>query len=164
MVITVGTYMNGTTHDARQFQLPDELAQAGGVGPTIATEITVRQLDSSLFMTIAYSGNVHRACDRCLKEYGVTVEGSVDCIFQHCSDEEDYSTKCDCYRYEELQDEIDIAQTIYDDLMLRLPQKSLCDEACEGLDAPVEEEEIPAEQEAVDPRWAALKKLKEKKY
>jgi uncharacterized protein len=61
--------------------------------------------------------------------------------------------------------EIDISQEIRDLVMLSLPIQTLCREECKGLclicGANLNDEKDHHHEEAADPRWAALKKLKD---
>jgi uncharacterized protein len=63
--------------------------------------------------------------------------------------------------------EIDVSQEIRDLVMLNLPLRNLCREDCQGLcsvcGVNLNEEPDHHHEEAADPHWAALQKLKEKK-
>ncbi len=165
MFIEIRKTPQGKSEFEQTLLLPEELAQSGGVRVEVPSLIEIRRLDETLFVNLSYQGVVERVCDRCLDSFTISVMGSVDFVLQSKESEEDYSEgESDCYVYESEEDEIDFSQTLYDSMMLRLKYKSLCSNECVGLveNLPVEEEEKVEEETPLDPRWAALGKLKKK--
>jgi len=54
--------------------------------------------------------------------------------------------------------ELDLSPAIYEEIMTALPLKPLCRESCKGIDLGAGRRE----EEPVDPRWEALKKLRKR--
>lgn len=162
MFIDISKIPQGTSNIKQVLTLPEELAHAGGVTPEVDADIAVRRLESTLYVSISFTGSVERECDRCLKSFTEGVVGSVDFILQQAEDSEEYEGEVDCYRYRDEQDEVDFSQTLYDAMLLKLGYRALCKTDCEGLGGaePVEDEMASTEDESVDPRWAALAKMK----
>ncbi|MCU0609227.1 MAG: DUF177 domain-containing protein [Chitinispirillaceae bacterium] len=59
--------------------------------------------------------------------------------------------------------QVDLGSAIYDEIMISLPMKPLCKETCEGIQIGAAGVSVTGSSEAIDPRWEALKKLKDGK-
>ena len=73
---------------------------------------------------------------------------------------DDVDDDLDLYTYESEADQLDFSQTVYDDCVLRLSAKPLCNEKCPGFEY---EESLPGEirvTEKMDTRWSALTTIK----
>ncbi len=103
-------------------------------------------------------------CDRCGVEYQRNVKGEVRTLFTtrsiRAGDEEAEDVKAlppgaEC---------IDISQDVLDALVLAIPSKRLCIEACLGLcsrcGADLNKEPCSCSEHDTDPRWDTLKGLK----
>jgi len=103
-------------------------------------------------------------CDRCGVEYQRSVRGEVRTLFTtrpiRAGDEEAEDVKAlppgaEC---------IDISQDVLDALVLAVPSKRLCTEACLGLcsrcGADLNKEPCSCSEHDTDPRWDTLKGLK----
>lgn len=118
-------------------------------------------------------GDVVMMCDRCSDDFRLPVNGRDELIYKFSDLDED-DERIVCIGSAEV--EIDVTQPIYEFTTLLLPHKRLhpegeCNE--EMLSAMdeylmIESNETPeenpnVEEENIDPRWAALKKLKDNK-
>lgn len=167
MFIEIRNIPQGKTVEQRILTLPGDLASAGGIKPEVTSTLEIRRLQETLFVTIEYRCETERVCDRCLGTFVQSLSGTVSFILQHNESEEEYADgESDCFIYEHEDEQIDFSQTLYDDIMLRVGYKAICDPNCKGLENPLkDEDEAPEEKEdekPVDPRWAALGKLKKK--
>lgn len=165
MFIDIRKTPEGHSSADAQLSFPEALREAGRVVEEFPASISVSRYDGYVFVKVEYEGEVTRECDRCLKEYTVKVPGSVEFTLQSAEVDEDVaSEEVDTYVFETEDDQIDFSQTVYDDMMIRLPSKSLCDENCPGFEKTAEsvEDELQSDEQepAIDPRWAALGKLK----
>jgi len=61
------------------------------------------------------------------------------------------------YCYDDQEQQVDLAQALFDEVMTAMPMKPLCSEQCPGVRAG--ERESSAGNDEVDPRWEALRKL-----
>ena len=105
-------------------------------------------------------GEVTTRCDRCLGEIKVPIEGTeslnVRLSDTETSDDENVAI------LPESAFEIDLAQWLYEYVAVRIPMQHVhaegeCDSEVTRF---IGSEEIEPEEEAVDPRWAALNELK----
>ncbi len=100
-------------------------------------------------------------CDRCLKKFNQSINISIKEIFTTV-DAFDYShneieLKNDNFVVElGSEGEIDIADLIYQSVLLNLPSKKICDENCQG--AAVLEK---MQEDRIDPRLAVFKDISE---
>lgn len=162
MFIDISKIPQGTTVEQRVLLMPEELAEAGAVSPEVDAKISIRRLEESLYVTVDFTGTVTRNCDRCLKDFTEPVSATVDFVLQHAEESEEYGGELDCYQYRDEQDKIDFSQSVYDAMLLKLGYKAICSADCKGLSGPSEIVEVapPVEETSVDPRWAALAKMK----
>ena len=116
------------------------------------------------------SGVIKHACDRCMEEASIPFSAEAVWVFKEAletkvleSEAEDAEDDGDMVVYGFEGNEIDLAPCVWEELVLAMPSKFLCDEDCAGLcpqcghnlnlgtcDCPAEE---------FDPRWAKLSEL-----
>jgi uncharacterized protein len=129
----------------------------------------IERLTFHIFARISYACGVTLECSRCTEAYEQALAGVFSVTIQHASrrssnpDENDDSI--DLF-YSDDDDEIDLRPVLYDEIMTSMPMKPLCRAQCPGLQveggersetAAGIEKGVPA-----DPRWEALKKLKQR--
>lgn len=107
------------------------------------------------------NADVELDCDRCLKKFNYRMIVDIDEVFTTV-DAFDYShseieLKNDNFVVElGSEGEIDITDLIYQTVLLNLPNKKICDENCQGLEA---FQELQANR--IDPRLAVFKNISE---
>jgi len=129
-------------------------------------ECDIERTPYEIVVRVRFRGNVILACARCLKEYKEHVEGRC-CVVARRSDGTqpvgyvgDDSLE---YYYTDEEHEIDLGQAVYDELMTTLPMKPLCVESCEGPTLHRNEQAAHGDKQTeVDPRWAALQRLRQR--
>ncbi len=123
-------------------------------------------LGDSLLVQAELAGEVELQCSRCLSSFRTSLEVTVDEAFVEGEPggdpEEDEEAERPISYYQ--GDEIDLAPSVRDSVLLALPMKPLCDEACEGLcpQCGANRNEGACDctdMTDVDPRFAALKDL-----
>ncbi|MCI4669347.1 MAG: DUF177 domain-containing protein [Bacteroidia bacterium] len=132
--------------------------------------LDIEKNQSHLDVKFKMEGWVYLPCDRCGEDYRQEIKNDNRIIFSFSSREADEETEVVVIEREE--DQLSLIQEFYDFIHLALPMRRvpepevhLCDpEVLKllGLDSegnPVEQEKTDDE---VDPRWAALKQLKDK--
>ncbi|MDQ4122593.1 MAG: DUF177 domain-containing protein [Acidobacteriota bacterium] len=119
------------------------------------------------------SGKLEIACDRCLKplESDVVIEFEDDFVTltdyekSTAENHEIAGADLDVSIYD--GERIDISELVREQILLNLPARQLCDENCTGLcetcGADKNTENCSCESETIDPRWNALKQLKNQK-
>jgi uncharacterized protein len=103
-------------------------------------------------------------CDRCGAEYQRNIKGDVRTLFTtrpiRAGDEESEDVKA----IPPGAEGIDISQDVLEALVLAVPSKRLCKEACLGLcnrcGADLNKERCSCSEQRTDPRWDTLKDLK----
>jgi uncharacterized protein len=112
-------------------------------------------------------GALTTVCSRCAGVATVALEAPIQVVFlprgtESPEGEDDGPDQPDVLHYDE--DQIDVAETLREELLLALPIAPLCQEACKGLcarcgkdlnDGPCECPEEPK-----DDRWSALRNVK----
>lgn len=133
----------------------------------VEIEAFLEKTERVMVMNFTLCGEVTTLCDRCLGEMRVPIEGSESLNIRlsdtEVSDDENVAI------LPEGAFEIDLAQWLYEYVAVRIPMQHMhaegeCD--TETVSYIKSEEELKLEKEEngeVDPRWEALKKLKNEK-
>lgn len=156
------TGLNVGTH-AYTFDISNEFFEAFEYGlikkGEVSVNLNLEKTSSFMILHFDFEGEVHGECDRCLEELPVSVEGQERVIVKF--GEEDYDNTEDIIVLHPNDYEIDLTQLIYEMISLVLPSKILHEDGeCDpDMIAHLSEE---TEDEEVDPRWEALKALKNK--
>ncbi|MEL6177369.1 MAG: DUF177 domain-containing protein [Myxococcota bacterium] len=106
------------------------------------------------------------ACVRCLEPRERVLEAEVDAVLfpestAKFDDEHELTAEeMDVSFYDDSNDELDLTDTVREALLLEMPSYPTCSEqeVCKPHQLDVEEEDGPA----IDPRWQALVKIKER--
>lgn len=105
-------------------------------------------------------------CDRTLKQFDQEVKGSFTILFEPNPVEHPDTEKTAVREISGEHLTIDISQEVRDTILLNLPTRSIHPEMLDEDGNPVEFETkefgaVEDDEEAIDPRWAELKKLKQ---
>lgn len=124
---------------------------------------------NQIYVDIQYQAVLMCECARCLESFKLPVAGLCRAVLEEKSSDPDQideglESEVDFF-YDAETEEVDIQSVLYDELVTSVPMKPLCREDCSGLlsaVAAVEGKEVSGSQpeKGVDPRWAALQKLK----
>jgi uncharacterized protein len=137
--------------------------------PTVSGKI--RQAGRRAHVGGRVSGRVGVECDRCLQP----VEWPVDSVFQlEYVTPEDYQAQQAIELTEDDLDlstfdgeVIDVDELVAEELLLAVPDQVLCSETCRGICATCGADrnstDCSCESQRVDPRWAGLKELVDRK-
>lgn len=133
----------------------------------VEIDAVLEKTERVMVMKFTLRGEVTTLCDRCLGEMRVPIEGEESLNIRLSDDEE--SNDENVAILPEGAFEIDLAQWLYEYVAVRIPMQHIhaegeCDEATVSYIK--SEEELQGEREAnreADPRWAALKELKDEK-
>lgn len=140
--------------------------------PAVSLQLT--NTGNSILVQGEIRGSVLVSCSRCLREFKYSFIAPVEELFY----QQDYPPLIDAnplkekgLSFEEIISNhytgnvIDLTEVLQQSILLHLPLKPLCDEACRGLcevcGANLNDGDCGCHIEQIDPRWEALKKLKE---
>jgi len=135
------------------------------VGP-IRTRMVVLKIGEAMSAAGETSFTLQLECARCLEAFQADCTASFSFIFQRdrpaamAEDEDDALIWLD-----DKSEQVDLGGEVRDYILLEVPQGPVCSDACEGL-CPVcgeklGEGHVGCKSETVDPRWDALRALKE---
>ncbi|MFK7060304.1 DUF177 domain-containing protein [Flavobacterium oreochromis] len=126
----------------------------------IKVSLVLEKQSNMLELNFKHKGTVNVLCDVTGEPFDLPVKGKLKLIVRFGEVYNDENEELLILPFGEHQ--IDIAQYIYEMIVLSIPFKRVSPQALEEEDA-FEETEIAEEQdikeEEIDPRWAALKKL-----
>lgn len=133
---------------------PEEMALVGSV----KLEGTISNVGDVLLLQAQLSGQVKRACGRCLKEFTAAAEAEVVEKFYPAGAE---NIENDAFVYD--SDVIEITEPLREGLLLAEPMQALCKPDCRGLcpvcGADLNYGDCGCDRLTVDPRLAALKQF-----
>jgi len=161
--LNISSYSEGLTTEKRTIQSSDvELTDQEFYHP-IDLLFNINKVSSEVFIKAKISTKVDLVCDRCLVNYVYKLNEMVNII---CTTDSNLinNDEDDIYLISEATQEINIADSIRESLILTIPQKKLCKDNCKGLcvqcGVNLNEEMCNCKSEKIDPRWEALKKIK----
>lgn len=126
----------------------------------IYAEIEAQKFSDKFFIKADLRTVAHYVCDRCLDEFDHNLEAAFRLVYS----KQTGGQFDDEYRFlDEKETEIDLSADIRENMLLFLPMKHLCKEACKGLcphcGTNLNYETCDCLQETIDPRWEILKTL-----
>ncbi len=103
-------------------------------------------------------------CDRCGDPFQTRLKGQVDTLFTSDPLKIEGAEGGEVRLFDVRSADLDITQEVIDALFLGIPDKVVCRESCRGLcpqcGTNLNESECDCQDETIDPRWEALRKLK----
>ena len=132
-------------------------------GGKVEIEAKMERMEHMLMFTFTLKGEVTTMCDRCLGDLVVPVEGE-EHLCVRFSDTETTDDE-DVVVMPESAFEIDLAQWLYEYVAVRIPMQHIhpdgeCDPEVTKYIVDEDENEREKNDDEIDPRWEALKKLK----
>jgi uncharacterized protein len=133
------------------------------VGAQLVLTLRLESVSEGVLVSGTVQAPVEGECGRCLRPISQSVEVSIQELYAYENSTTDETT--DEEEIGRIQgDLIDLEPALRDLVVLALPTNPLCQVNCPGLcpDCGVPFDELPTDHnhEQVDPRWAALSKLK----
>lgn len=123
--------------------------------------------DSFIRLHCRYRGSFQVECSRCLKAVSLPITGEMNLLLQEKPGSSGPAGETDSadFFFDNKYDHVDISSAFFDDIMIAIPLKVLCDEQCKGIviddkDISIDLGASEAKKEQIDPRWEALRKLK----
>lgn len=155
-----------------KFEIREEFFQLFDIereftNPKISVEVLMEKHTTFLEFLIKTSGTVELVCDITTESFHQPIENSIKVLVKFGEEYDDSHEEVITIPHNDHA--FNIAQLIYEDVALSVPMKkvspNVTKEDLELLErfSPQEKEEIIEDDpEDIDPRWAALKKLKDK--
>ena len=152
-------------HSTYELQVPPrivDLEENKELNSNINIHHEIERIGEEIFLKSRLQTVADLVCDRCLDEYQLNVDETVDIILTHDSDLTEREEE-DIYLIPPANDEVDITDSVRQSLILAVPFKKICNEACKGLcpkcGVNLNREQCDCTHEHLDPRWAALKDI-----
>jgi uncharacterized protein len=161
MVIDVRTVPAGHSVVSRAADLAGYAAELPALKESIACRAEIDRAGTTLYINLFFKGTAELECSRCLAPFDWTVSGNVRLTVKEQPGRQepvDDDGTVDFY-YDSRHLELDLGSVIYEEIMTALPLKPLCREACPGIKLKTGKKSAPA---VIDPRWDALRKLKDR--
>lgn len=135
----------------------------------ISAKVILDKHSTFLDLSIEISGTVELTCDVSNELYDHTIHNNLKVLVKYGEDYDDSDPEVITIPHNE--GVINVAQLIYEDVVLSIPMKKESPHLAEHPEyeellekfSPKEDEIAEVHEEEIDPRWEALKKLKEKK-
>lgn len=133
---------------------------------SIEVKIDFDKRENFFLLTFYIDGTVEVACDRCTEPFDQDIFGDYEVAVKFSANDNIENKDEDVVYISRNDDFFDVSNLIYDFIILSIPLRCVHPENKEGESECNEEiiNKMNSEKEAsVDPRWAALEKLKNKK-
>jgi uncharacterized protein len=129
----------------------------------LEVELAARSVGEGVFVRGRLRTTVRLACRRCLTSVDSVLDEEVDFFFEPLT-EEDEGAEGEVYPLPARGDELDLAEAVREQLLLRAPEFALCSEECRGLcpqcGTDLNTGECECVPEQAESPWAALKNVK----
>lgn len=163
MLITIKDIPKGHTVIEQNVTMTEEQIKDCGFTDEVVCHAEIDRIQFQIYIHMSYTCHVKQECSRCLKELESLVKGDFTIVLQDKNTlgkiEDDDADAFDYY-FSERDTEIDIRQSLYEDVMVNVPIKPLCKPDCQGVSAYKEKSSDSKTEGEIDPRWEALKKIK----
>lgn len=133
----------------------------------ISCKAAIDRTGPVLYIHLQFHCMYELECSRCLKPFSFPVDGDLRVVVKEqpgkhsAAHEEDDAVD---YFYDSRNFTLDLSPSIYEEIMVTFPLQPLCSESCRGFeiytDTAASAKQNVQEKTEVDPRWAALGKLK----
>lgn len=151
----------------------DEPAAEYGLGRdefpgTVASDVAVTVQGKNYLVKIHSSVDGTFPCDRCLEPFTVSLRADATVVVTEDETLDPEHDQDNLLFLPAGEDSIELNEEVRQRVLLLLPMKKLCRDDCQGLDAETGEKLTPGtknrvRENPIDPRWEALRKLKENK-
>lgn len=169
MILNIREFPEGQTRFTQECTLDSIKNDLPPMQDTLKCKGEVNRLGMDIYVHIWFQGNFILQCSRCLEDFNSPINGEVkitmkEVVGKHGKAEDDEAVD---YYYDPSRDSIDISSAFYDEIMVEMPIMPLCSKECRGVeiqdkDITIEFSEKQKKEDEIDPRWEALRKLKDK--
>ena len=166
MLLNIKRIPEGRSVFSQSFTAEGEHAQWISYAGQIACKAEIDCIPTQIAVHIYYKAPVTLECSRCLKVFDYPIENDFYLNIKKRSqvDKNNPDVETIDFLYNDTTEELDISSAIFDDIILMLPMKPLCSENCVGFSLYNNNSEKDSSCiNNNDPRWDALKKMKNSK-
>lgn len=147
---------------SERVEIPEGGLELSGVEfRRLRLEVAFEKREFTILVSFEFNGEVKLTCDRSLDDYWQSLSGSYSILFKEGAEEESEDAQMSVRRLDISGNIINIEDEVRDTILLSIPLRKIhpryYDENGELIDLEVHSDEGPI----TDPRWDALKKLKE---
>lgn len=160
MILQLNEIPEGHSTVSQKVTMTEEQARDGNINEDVVCRAEIDRLEHQIFVHVTYSLMLRQECSRCLAEFKQRADGQFNVVLQDVNAPKQLGNENVDYLFNDRDPLVDIRQSLYEEIMINIPVKPLCREDCPGL--AVEQKGEMLQQKASDPRWDALKKLKDK--
>ncbi|MEO9485028.1 MAG: DUF177 domain-containing protein [Ekhidna sp.] len=125
-------------------------------------DVILAKTDSMITLNLKIEGAIELECDRSLELFDFPISINKEIIYKYGDEEQELSE--DVFVIQKGEQEINIAAFLYESISLEVPMKKLHpkfqDESENDEMIYVSDPQKESQEESIDPRWEALKKLK----
>jgi uncharacterized protein len=161
MIIDIRTIPAGHSVVRQETGLDEHVADLPKLMGKVSCEAAIDRNGPECYVHLSFESALEMSCSRCLEDFVFPVSGETRLVIKErqgshgkAPDDDD----ADFY-YDSRHQDIDLGPAIFEEIMTSLPLKPLCSPECRGITA---QPEVQKDDTAVDPRWEALIKLKER--
>ncbi|MBN2037923.1 MAG: DUF177 domain-containing protein [Chitinispirillaceae bacterium] len=161
MVIDIRTIPAGHSVVKQETGLDEYAADLPRLVAKVSCEAAIDRNGSECYVRLRFESTLEMSCSRCLKEFLFPVSGETRLVIKERQSNYGKAPGDDDadFFYDSRHLDIDLGPVLFEEILTSLPLKPLCTPECEGITV---ESDVQKEDAAVDPRWEALKKLKER--
>jgi uncharacterized protein len=132
-------------------------------GP-VHLDLEARSVGEGVLVRGTIRADLDAQCRRCLVPVSLTVEDTVDLLYEPLSDDEAVDLGGEVYPLPERGDELNLTEALQEQLLLRIPDFVVCAESCRGLcrqcGAELNRTTCACVPDQGESPWGALKKIK----
>jgi uncharacterized protein len=167
MLFDLKSLPRGRSVVTQEVALTEEQATQAGTEGAVSCTAKVDALQFQIHASVSFSCRVRIECSRCSRVFSLPLQGKYRLVLQnrHAPRGEAADEGSVDFFFSDEDSEVDTGPALYDEIMIAIPMMPLCSPDCEGTaygtGRTAGASAGPASGET-DPRWDALKKLKEK--
>lgn len=168
MILEINAVPEGRSFISRETGLESVKADLPAMVGKFSCKVEINRFGSTLYVVIGIEGTFELECSRCLQPYKTFQSGETRVIIKEKTGQNGVELDEDGvdFYFDVKHDKVDLCPAIYDEIMTNLPLKPLCKPDCKGIEIDNTVKNISFENnnnssDEIDPRWEALKKLKE---
>ena len=159
MVLDVQTMPPGRSEVSQTTDLDAFKADLPPLSGKISCEAAIDRMGQFLYVDLRFNGVLSLECSRCVRVFAYPFSCALRLVVKEqpgrYGPSQDDET-VDVY-YDSRHPEVDLGPAMYEEIMTTLPIKPLCSEGCKGIEL----KGAGSTKEEIDPRWEALKKIKQ---
>lgn len=132
----------------------------------LQAHVSLQKQENMLIVNFDINGLIELSCDVCLSQFNAPIQFQERVIVKFVEEEWDSDTE-EVIVLNKADHELDITTLLYEYINVQVPYYAKCSEQGQGITCDPEmlshlakEEDLASEEERIDPRWDALKNIK----